>query len=81
MKKIIFTASTILGIGLLVFNFTLNNNAAASNKVELSNIQALQASASEFYCDGSSSSTCTITVTRGGVQYTAVGSGQPHYDW
>jgi hypothetical protein len=74
MKKVFFSFLAILGLCLFVFNLTLKSSATASNEVKLSNIHALQASAGEAWCDGSSTSVCTIEV--GGVKGT--GTGQPH---
>lgn len=75
MKKVFFSFLVIFALGLIVLNFSLKSDATATNGFSLSNIHALQASAGEAWCDGSSSSTCTITVQ--GV-LVAQGTGQPH---
>jgi len=75
MKKVFFSFLALFALGLIVLNFSLKREANGSNGFALSNIHALQASAGEAWCDGSSSTTCTITVK--GV-LVAQGTGQPH---
>lgn len=80
MKKLFFTISTMLGLTLIVFNYSLKDNSITSNKhndILLNNIQTLQASAQvEYSCDHSSSSTCTFKIggTPSGEVYD---TGQP----
>lgn len=74
MKKVFFPSLGVFAAGLIILNFSLKSDVTASN-ISLSNIHALQASAGEAWCDGSSSTTCTITVKDVLV---AQGTGQPH---
>ncbi|HTI07748.1 MAG TPA: hypothetical protein VL832_04300 [Puia sp.] len=80
MKKLFISLSAILTFALIAFNYSLGDHSLASdkhNQIRLDNIKALQAYAQvEYYCNESSSSTCTITLSGnpGGVLY---GTGQP----
>jgi hypothetical protein len=79
-KKLFITLSTLSGLALIVFNYSLRDNSISSDKhntLLLANVKALQASAQiEYSCDHSSTSTCTIIISGnpGGEVYD---TGQP----
>lgn len=80
MKKLFISLCGVLAVAVITFNYSIGDRSIASGKhdqIRLDNIKALQAFAQvEYYCNASSSSTCTITLSGnpGGVLY---GTGQP----
>jgi hypothetical protein len=76
MKKVIASVAIVLSAAfLLVFNISTNASGNTGTESTLSNIQALQASATEYTCDASTTTACSITVN--GV--TLSGSGAAVY--
>lgn len=73
MKKIIIIVITVLLVIIVNFNFTSSNSS--SGILSLENLQALQSSAGEAYCDPTTSNYCEIRLPNG--EALLVGVGQP----
>lgn len=61
MKKVVSTVLTVLAIGLIAMNLNVKEKSVVQNDLTLENIESLQASAGEMYCDQKNQEDCTIT--------------------
>jgi len=68
LRNVFLTVMAILLIGL---NLKIGNDNVDANEISLKNIQTMQVSAGEMYCDGRTTDMCSYTI--GGTTYYALG--------
>jgi hypothetical protein len=77
--KTIISALSVAGVVaavvcLTVFNTSKSGQSSAAANLSLSNVKAVQATATEVVCDATNTKTCTIT-SSSGVVATGTGNG------
>jgi hypothetical protein len=55
-----------LALGLLVFNFSINDGNVSKKDYALQNVKIMQCNAGESYCDQADETSCTIVVVTSG---------------
>jgi hypothetical protein len=63
----------VIVIGLLFFNISLSNISQSKREYSLDNIKVLKATATEYYCDCKTTSSCTYS--NGTITASSYGNG------
>lgn len=61
MKKLVTVSLSIMAIGIIAFNLNTKSNLKNNGDLTLSNLESLQASAAEMYCDQKNQTKCIIS--------------------
>jgi len=75
MKNALKIFMSLMAVGLILFNFSVNKNELFQTNISLENIKAMQVSAGEQYCDNQAYKECNIKVWVGGTWVTGYSTG------